>query len=107
MTELYSIWLVILALGVGTYLIRFSFIGLIGSRPLPSWVLRLLRYTPVAVIPGLIAPQVLWPPATMGETDPVRLTAAIVTLIVGLTTRNVTLSVILGFVTLYAGLYLF
>ena len=30
-------WIVILALAVGTFLIRFSFLGIIGSRPLPAW----------------------------------------------------------------------
>ena len=51
-----EVWIVILALGAGTYLIRFSFLGLIGSRRLPEFVLRLLRYTPVALFPGIIAP---------------------------------------------------
>ena len=58
-----TIWLVIVLLGLGTYLIRFSFVGLIGSRKLPDWVLRHLRYTPVAFIPAIAAPLVLWPAA--------------------------------------------
>jgi branched-subunit amino acid transport protein len=48
-----AVWGVILALGVGTFLIRFSFLGLIGRKPLPEWVLRHLRYTAVAVLPAL------------------------------------------------------
>ncbi len=59
-----QIWLIILALGVATYLIRFSFLGLIGDRELPGWVLRHLRYTPVAILPALVTPAVLWPAAT-------------------------------------------
>ena len=106
-SDTYSIWLVIIALGVGSYLIRFSFIGLIGNRPLPGWALRLLRYTPVAVIPGMIAPLILWPGATDGQTDPVRLFAAATTLAVGLLTRNIALSILSGFAVLYGGLYLF
>ena len=73
-----TIWLIILALGVGTYLIRLSFLGLVGDRKMPDWVMRHLRYTPVAVLPGLVAPLVLWPEATGGEPDPVRLAAATV-----------------------------
>ena len=68
-----QIWIVILAMGVGTYAIRFSFLGLIGGRKLPAWVLRHLRYAPMAVIPALIAPLVLWPQATQGQPDPARL----------------------------------
>lgn len=104
--EGYNIWLVIVALGLGTYLIRFSFLGLIGRRNLPEWVLRHLRYTPVAVMPGLVAPLVIWPAATGGSPDPARLAAALVTLGVGLWTRNVLVSIVLGGATLYLGLYL-
>lgn len=99
------IWGIILALGIGTYLIRFSFIGLIGDRELPAWILRVLRYTPVAVMPGLVAPLILWPQATDGLTDPARLAAAAATLLVGLLTRNVLWAIPAGLITLYAGLY--
>ena len=62
-----EIWTIIGIMGIGTFLIRFSFLGLIGDRPMPAFVLRLLRYTPVAVLPGMVAPLVLWPGATMGS----------------------------------------
>lgn len=100
-----EIWMAVAALAVGTFAIRFSFLGLIGDRKLPDWVLRHLRYTPVAVLPAMIAPLVLWPPATGGQTDPARLIAAFVTVAVGLWTRNVILSVLAGAVALYTGLY--
>ncbi|MCF2904716.1 AzlD domain-containing protein [Octadecabacter sp. CECT 8868] len=96
------IWIIILILGVGTYLIRFSFLGLIGGRDLPEWVLRHLRYTAVAVLPGLVAPLVLWPTATAGEIDPARLSAALVTFGVGLLTRNVIAAILAGGGTLFA-----
>lgn len=95
------IWLVILILGIGTYLIRFSFLGLIGGKDLPQWVLRHLRYTAVAILPGLVAPMVLWPAATGGEVDPARLSAALVTFAVGILTRNVIAAITLGGLTLF------
>lgn len=101
-----EIWLVILLVGVGTYLIRFSFIGIIGDRKLPNWVLRHLRYTPVAVLPGLVAPLVLWPAATGGATDPARLAAACAAFAVGYISKNVIWSVLAGVSTLYAMLWL-
>ena len=100
------IWTVILVLGVGTYLIRFSFLGLIGGRRLPDWALRHLRYTAVAVLPGLVAPMVLWPAATGGEVDPARLSAALATFGVGILTRNVIASILTGAVVLYGMLAL-
>ncbi len=99
------IWLIILLLGAGTFLIRFSFLGVIGDRKLPEWVLRHLRYTPVAVMPALIAPLVLWPAATGGQTDPARMLAAAATLILGMTIRNVLAAILGGAGTLYLALY--
>jgi len=99
-----EIWTIIVIMGIGTFLIRFSFLGLIGDRPMPAFVLRLLRYTPVAVLPGMVAPLVLWPVATDGVFDPVRIMAAIATVLIGVWTRNVLWAIIGGAVTLYAAM---
>jgi len=101
-----TIWIVILALAVGSFGLRFLFVGFVGNREMPAWVLRHLRYTAVAVLPGLVAPLVLWPAAAGGETEPARLAAAIVTFVVGYWRRNVLLAIIAGALTLYGGLYL-
>ncbi len=76
----FEIWTIIVIMGIGTYLIRFSFLGLVGSRKMPDWVLRHLRYTPVAILPGIVAPLVMWPRG--GDPDPVWLATAVVTLLV-------------------------
>ncbi len=101
-----TIWLIVVALGVGTFFLRYSFLGLLGNRPLPEWALRYLRYTAVAVLPGLVAPLVLWPAATQGQPDPARLIAATATVLVGLLTRNTLAAILGGLVALYAGLWL-
>ncbi|WP_380054857.1 AzlD domain-containing protein [Falsihalocynthiibacter sp. SS001] len=100
-----NIWFIIAALGIGTYLIRFSFLGIIGGRDLPDWVLRHLRYTPVAVMPGLVAPLVIWPAATDGETDPARLIAATVALAVGYFSKSFLAAFFCGGAALYLSLY--
>lgn len=99
-----AVWGVILVLGVGTFLIRFSFLGLIGRRPLPPWALRHLRYTGVAVLPGLVAPLVIWPAATGGAPDAPRLAAALACVAAGVLTRSVLWAMGAGAATLYAGL---
>lgn len=95
-----QIWAVIILVALGTYLIRFSFIGLIGDRELPAWVLRHLRYTPVAVLPGLVAPLVLWPEATGGAYDMPRLMAAAVTVLLGVVFKNLMVAILGGGLTL-------
>lgn len=99
-------WTVVPVLGLGTYLIRFSFLGMLGNRPLPVWMHRALRYTAVAILPGLVAPAVLWPPATDGATDVPRLAAAAVTMLVGIATRSVIGAILAGGATLYTLLWL-
>lgn len=99
-----TIWFIIGVLGIGTFLIRFSFLGLIGDRPMPPLVLRLLRYTPVAVLPALVGPLVVWPDATGGVMDPARLIAALAALVIGYWKKNVLWAIGAGAVALYLGL---
>lgn len=101
-----AVWAVILLLGLGTYALRASFLGPLGNRPFPEWALRLLRYTPVAVLPALIAPGTVWPAATGGETDPARLLAAAATVLAGALTRSALPAMAAGLGTLYAALWL-
>ncbi len=100
-----TVWAMIAILGVGTYLIRFSFLGLVGDRKMPDWVLRHLRYTPVAILPGLVAPLVVWPTATGGEPDPIRFAAAAATLLVAWWTKNMLAGAAAGATTLAALLW--
>lgn len=99
------IWLVIVVLGIGTFLIRWSFLGALGNRDLPAWMMRMLRYTPVAVLPALVAPLVVWPAATGGQPDPARMAAAIVTIATGLWTKSMMLAILAGAITLFGLLY--
>jgi branched-subunit amino acid transport protein len=93
------IYFIIASIALGTYLIRFSFLGIIGGRKLPSWVLRLLRFTPVAVLPGIAAPMVL--SNDIISSDPERVIAAIVTLAIGLFLRNALLAITAGLATFF------
>lgn len=101
-----ALWTVIILLGLGSFGLRFVFLGLIGDRALPEWILRHLRYTAVAVIPALVAPLVLWPAANGGETDPLRLTAALLALAVGATTKNLYAALATGAAVMLAGNWL-
>ncbi|MEM9343981.1 MAG: AzlD domain-containing protein [Pseudomonadota bacterium] len=94
-----TIWGIIAVMGVGTFLIRFSFLGIIGDRELPPWVLRLLRFTPVAVIPGLVAPLVVRP----GEPfDLAIAAAAAATLIGGYWSKNLPVAIVAGVLGYFA-----
>ncbi|MFV0386473.1 AzlD domain-containing protein [Paracoccus sp. (in: a-proteobacteria)] len=100
-----TIWTIIVILGIGTFLLRWSFLGTLGQRDLPPWILRMLRYTPVSVLPALVAPLVIWPAATQGAPEPARLSAAAATILIGIATRSVLLAILGGAATLYGVLY--
>ncbi|MEH6361029.1 MAG: AzlD domain-containing protein [Amylibacter sp.] len=101
-----KIWFVIIGMAIGTFFIRYSFLGFLGDRELPEWFLRHLRYVGVAVLPGLIAPLILWPQATGGAPDLARIMATITAVIIGVWKKSVIGAVILGFGTLYLVQYL-
>ena len=100
-----TLWVVIIGLGVGSFLLRFAFLGFVGDRPLPEWRLRHLRYTAVAILPALCAPLVVYS-GEGGATEPSRLAAAVVTLGAGALTRNVFVAIGAGAATLLVAVYL-
>ncbi|MFV0513457.1 MAG: AzlD domain-containing protein [Jhaorihella sp.] len=101
-----TLWIVIVGLAVGSFALRFAFLGLVGNRPMPPWLLRHLRYTAVAILPALVAPLVMWPAATGGAPDPARLLAALAAIAAGWITHNVFAAMLAGACTLYGALYL-
>lgn len=100
-----AFWLLTVLLGIGTFLIRFSFLGFLGGRHLPDWMRLHLKYVGVAVFPALFTPLVIWPEATGGVTDPIRLIAAGAAFLVGLRV-SVVWSIVAGMGTLYLLQYL-
>ncbi|SMX37781.1 AzlD domain-containing protein [Maliponia aquimaris] len=101
-----DLWLIIVLMGLGSFGLRFVFLGLVGDRALPGWLLRHLRYTAVAVMPALVAPLVVWPSATGGETDPLRLAAAAAALAVGYGWKSLYGAMIAGAAVMLAGAWL-
>jgi branched-subunit amino acid transport protein len=52
-------WITVTIIGVGTYLTRLSFVGVLGRRAMPQWAERPLRFVAPAVLAALVAPAVL------------------------------------------------
>lgn len=100
-----QLWTVMALMGIGSFGLRFLFLGLVGDRTLPEWLQRHLRYTAVAVLPALVSPLVVWPQATGGQIDPLRLGAAAATLVVGSATKTVFPALMAGALVLLAGVY--
>ena len=95
------IWSVIVGLAVITYLIRWSFIGLIGDRPVPKPIAEALEFVPVTVIPALVAPAVFT--GTDGEFAivPAQILAALAALGVGMAARKLLPALLAGAVVFF------
>jgi branched-subunit amino acid transport protein len=101
-----TFWMLTVLLGIGTFLIRFSFLGLLGGRTMPDWVLLYLRYVGVAVFPAMFMPLLVWPEATGGTPDPIRLIAGMAAFWAGLR-FGVIWAIVAGMGTLYMMQFIF
>lgn len=105
MIDRVELWIVIAVLGAGSFTLRFVFLGLVGDKAMPPWLLRHLRYTAVAMLPALVAPLIVWPGATGGQTDPLRLAVAGVAFAVGYYRKSVFAAMLAGATVMLVGGY--
>ena len=98
-----SIWLTILLAGLATYTMRLSFIQIYGSRRIPAWIARSLRFVPPAVLTAIIFPELLMHNGGL-DISPgnFRLLAGIIAALVAWRTKNVMLTVLAGMAVLWA-----
>ena len=93
-----AILLAIIAIGIGTFVLRISFIELAGRMPLPVRVSRALRFLPAAVLSAIILPAVLkLPDGTLDftPTNP-KIIAAFVATLIAWRTRNAVITILGG-----------
>ena len=93
-----TIWLIMIAVGVLTFLTRLSFIALLRRFSIPPAFLRALRFVPIAVLSAIIAPDLMAynnNPLDISPTNP-RLLAGIAATLVAYVTKNVVLTIIAG-----------
>lgn len=97
-----SIWLLFLAIGVGTVLMRISFIYLFGRLEMPDWLRRALRFVPASVLAALVFPALTHPAGVFDlSLGNVRLLAGLAGALVAWRTRNVLLTIAAGMTVLW------
>jgi len=83
-------WLIVLGAGAVTLGVRASFIVMPPHTRVPAWLLESLKYVAAAVLPALVAPDVLFRDAPPGEMfNHYRIVAAVVAMVFALKTRSV------------------
>jgi branched-subunit amino acid transport protein len=93
-----SLWIVMVVCGLLTFGIRLSFILAEGRVALPDWFRSMLPFVPVATLSALVAPDLVRPggawDVSLGNA---RLVAGTIAVGVAAATRNVLLTIAVGF----------
>jgi branched-subunit amino acid transport protein len=98
-----TLWITIILMGLVTYGLRLSLIGLMGRFEVPPLVSRGLRFVPPAVLSAIILPELVQPAGTINlSLGNLRLVAGVLAIVVAWRTHNVLLTVGAGM----AGLWL-
>ena len=98
-----SLWLLFVAIGLGTFLLRFIFIYLFGKIAMPEWLQRALRFVPAAALAALVFPALTHPTGQLDlSLHNFRLLAGLGGALVAWKTRNVFLTIIVGMALLWA-----
>ena len=97
-----TIWLIMIGLAIGTFLIRLSFIQLLGQRGMPPLLAKSLRFIPASILSALVVPQILTRNNALqiSFANP-QLLAGIVAGLVAWRTRNVVLTIVSGMLVLW------
>jgi len=88
----------IIVIGLGTYLLRLSFVGVFGNREIPDWLERPLRYVAPSVLAAIVLPAVVLRDNAvdlMPGTNP-KFLAAVVAALVAWKLKNVALVIVIG-----------
>jgi branched-subunit amino acid transport protein len=98
-----TIWLLIAAIGAGTFAVRFSLIALSGrSDRFPEAAQRALRFIPPAIFAALAAPAFLMPDDVIDiSPNNLRLLAGIVASLIAWKTRSVLWTIVSGMASLW------
>jgi branched-subunit amino acid transport protein len=95
-------WLIILAIGIGTFALRLSFIQMLGRASPPPYLQRALRFVPAAVMAALVLPALV---NANGAIDlslgNERLLAGVLAAFVAWRTRQVLLTLAVGMAALW------
>ena|SRR5437588_10195001 len=97
-----ALWLTLLSIGLITYAIRLSFILLLGKMALPSFLMRALRFVPVAVLSAIILPALFLDGSRLNlSLGNARLLAGSMAVVVAWRTKNALLTIVVGMVGLW------
>lgn len=102
-----TIWIIIIGMGLITYLERLSFLLILGKRKMPPLLERSLRFTPPAVLSALVLPAFLYNDGVLDfSLGNIRMLAGFIAALVAWRTGNILLTIVVGMVALWGMTFL-
>ena len=96
-----NIWLIMIAGGLITFGMRFSFIYLFGRLEIPETLRRALHYVPPAVLSAIIFPELFYNDGSLNLTwANTRLFAGLIAIAVAWFSKNTLVTIIVGMIAL-------
>ena len=96
-----NIWLIMIAGGLITFGMRFSFIYLFGKLEIPETLRRALHYVPPAVLSAIIFPELFYNDGGLNLTwANTRLFAGLIAIAVAWFSKNTLVTIIVGMIAL-------
>ncbi|MHC8407462.1 AzlD domain-containing protein [Pseudomonas sp. TMB3-21] len=97
-----ALWGMFLAVGIGTFVMRLSFVELYGRFRMPTLLSRALVYVPASVLAALVLPAVVYPGGQGGIVfENPQIPAAIIAAWVAWKTRSTVLTLVAGMAALW------
>lgn len=97
-----ALWLTMLAMGLITFALRVSFIALSDRFKLPTLVQRALRFVPVAVLPAIVVPAIVFRDGGLELTlSNEKLLAGLVASVVAWYTKSIIWTLLAGMIALW------
>ncbi len=98
-----TLWWTMLAMGLITFALRVSFIALSDRLRLPPVVQRALRFVPVAVLPAIVVPAIVFREGALELTlSNEKLMAGLVASVVAWYTKSIIWTLLAGMIALWA-----
>ena len=98
-----EIWVVVLSIGILTFLTRLSFIYMHQKWQPPKVVTRALRFVPVAVLTAIIIPEIVLQNEELAlSLDNIRLLAGMIAILVAWRTKSALWTIGVGMVSFWA-----
>lgn len=103
-----QVWLLMAAAGVGSFAIRYSFVGLVRKGEVPRWAANLLRHVPAAALTALVVTSVSSHGSeSAAEATTLRLCAILLAGLVAWRTKSMLATIACGMASLWLLKFLF